>query len=81
MSEEKFQNLAYEISNKAELLPFIFWAILLLLPNLENYLKIAKDEAMKLEITTSGFYLNSKNQALLLGYENIHQINISLMSF
>ncbi len=25
--------------------------------------------------------LNSKNQALLLGYENIHQINISLMSF
>ncbi len=36
---------------------------------------------MKLEITTSGFYLNSKNQALLLGYENIHQINISLMSF
>lgn len=81
MSEEKFQNLAYEISNKAELFTFHLLGDPLLLPNLENYLKIAKDEAMKLEITTSGFYLNSKNQALLLGYENIHQINISLMSF
>ncbi|EAJ1448687.1 radical SAM protein, partial [Campylobacter jejuni] len=71
MSEEKFQNLAYEISNKAELFTFHLLGDPLLLPNLENYLKIAKDEAMKLEITTSGFYLNSKNQALLLGYENI----------
>ncbi|ECP7275978.1 radical SAM/SPASM domain-containing protein [Campylobacter jejuni] len=81
MSEEKFQNLAHEISAKAELFTFHLLGDPLLLPNLENYLKIAKNEAMKLEITTSGFYLNSKNQALLLKYDNIHQINISLMSF
>lgn len=81
MSEDKFQNLAYEISTKAEFFTFHLLGDPLLLSNLENYLKIAKDQAMKLEITTSGFYLSSKNQALLLKYDNIHQINISLMSF
>lgn len=81
MSEEKFQNLAHEISANAELFTLHLLGDPLLLSNLENYLKIAKDEAMKLEITTNGFYLNSKNQVLLLKYDNIHQINISLMSF
>lgn len=81
MSEEKFAKLAPQICKAAELFTFHLLGDPLLLPNLENYLKIAKNQAMKLEITTSGFYLSPKNRQLLLEYDNIHQINISLMSF
>ncbi len=81
MSIEKFASLLPEISNKARLFCFHILGDPLLLEELESYINLAKNNAMKLEITTSGFYLNPKNIALLLKSENIRQINISLMAF
>ncbi|MBM0637271.1 SPASM domain-containing protein [Campylobacter sp. VicNov18] len=81
MGLERFENLAFEIAKKAELFTFHILGDPLLLKDLENYLQIAKKQNMRLEITTSGFYFNAKNRFLLLKYNNIHQINISLMAF
>ncbi len=81
MSIENFAKLAPQICNKSEIFTFHILGDPLLVYNLEKYIQIAKDYKMKLEITTSGFYLNSRNRKLLLSYENIHQINISLMAF
>ncbi|TKX31521.1 radical SAM/SPASM domain-containing protein [Campylobacter estrildidarum] len=81
MSQEKFDILAKQIHNQSKLFALHLLGDPLILSDLEDYLKIAKDYNMKLEITTSGFYFNSKNCDLLLKYENIHQINISLMAF
>ena len=50
----------------------------LTLDNLQEYLDCAQN--LKIEITTSGFYLNPQNTALLLNHPNIHQINFSLTS-
>ncbi len=81
MSVENFAKLAPQLCEKSEIFTFHLLGDPLLLKNLEEYLKIAKDYKMKLEITTSGFYFSPKNCELLLKFENIHQINISLMSF
>lgn len=50
----------------------------LTLHNLKSYLDSAQD--LRIEITTSGFYLTPQNTALLLNHPNIHQINFSLTS-
>ncbi|AXP09325.1 radical SAM/SPASM domain-containing protein [Campylobacter hepaticus] len=81
MSVDNFSKLAKQIYDKSEIFTFHLLGDPLLLDNLENYLQIAKNYEMKLEITTSGFYFSSKNSKLLLEYDNIRQINISLMAF
>ncbi|TKX32957.1 SPASM domain-containing protein [Campylobacter aviculae] len=81
MSIEKFDILAKQIHNQSKLFTLHLLGDPLLLPDLESYLKIAKEYKMKLEITTSGFYFNDRNKNLLLIYDNIYQINISLMAF
>ncbi|MCX2682651.1 SPASM domain-containing protein [Campylobacter sp. MIT 21-1685] len=81
MSLEKFSILCAQIWDKAELFTFHILGDPLLLNNLEEYIQIAKNHRMKLELTTSGFYLNPKNHTLLLKFDNIYQINISLMAF
>ncbi|EPT0388035.1 radical SAM protein, partial [Campylobacter coli] len=81
MSVENFSKLARQIWDKSEIFTFHLLGDPLLLNNLEEYLQIAKNHQMKLEITTSGFYFSPKNSKLLLKYDNIHQINISLMAF
>ncbi|TQR32335.1 radical SAM protein [Campylobacter sp. MIT 99-7217] len=81
MSLDDFENLARKIHNKARLFTFHLLGDPLILENLEQYLNIARAYKMKLELTTSGFYLSKKNQALLLEFDNIRQINLSLMSF
>lgn len=50
------------------------------LDNIEEYIKIAKNKNLNLEITSSGFYLDTHTQNILLKYNNIKQINISLTS-
>ncbi|MBZ7935398.1 SPASM domain-containing protein [Campylobacter sp. B0100352/1] len=81
MSKENFITLAKQIHNQSKLFTLHLLGDPLLLPDLKSYLDIAKDYDMKLEITTSGFYFDVKNRDLLLNYENIRQINISLMAF
>ncbi|WP_348518421.1 SPASM domain-containing protein [Campylobacter sp. CCS1377] len=81
MGVENFAKLAAQICEKSEIFTFHLLGDPLLLGDLEEYLKIAKNYKMKLEITTSGFYLSPKNRKLLLKYDNICQINISLMAF
>ncbi|MBK1991092.1 SPASM domain-containing protein [Campylobacter sp. 2018MI35] len=81
MKLSNFKALVEEISNKAELFTFHLLGDPLLLSNLEKYIQIAYEKNMKLELTTSGFYFNTKNQNLLLKYSNIYQINISITAF
>ncbi|MBZ7930892.1 SPASM domain-containing protein [Campylobacter sp. RM12910] len=81
MSKENFITLSKQIYNQSKLFTLHLLGDPLLLSDLKSYLEIAKDYNMKLEITTSGFYFDDKNCDLLLNYENIHQINISLMAF
>lgn len=81
MSVQKFSLLLPQIKDKAKLFSFHILGDPLYLENLKTYINLAKENNMKLEITTSGFYLSPKNRALLLENENIRQINISLMSF
>ncbi len=81
MSLEKFSSLLPQIHNKAHLFCFHILGDPLWIEDLKSYVDLAKKYSMKLELTTSGFYLSTKNQALLLESENIRQINISLMAF
>ncbi|KQH92183.1 radical SAM protein, partial [Campylobacter coli] len=61
MSVENFSKLARQIWDKSEIFTFHLLGDPLLLNNLEEYLQIAKNHQMKLEITTSGFYFSPKN--------------------
>lgn len=78
---QDFEKIAMQICERAEIFTFHLLGDPLILDNLEQFLSIAKAYKMRLEITTSGFYLSEKNQNLLLNYENIHQINFSLVAF
>ncbi|EAH8539961.1 radical SAM protein [Campylobacter upsaliensis] len=78
---QDFEKIATQIYDKAEIFTFHLLGDPLILRNLEQFINMANTYQMKLEITTSGFHLNEKNQNLLLNYENIHQINFSLASF
>lgn len=81
LSPKHFEKIAAQIYGKSELFTLHLLGDPLILKNLEDYLNIAKKYQMKLEITTSGFYLTPKNQTLLLKFDNIHQINLSLIAF
>lgn len=81
LSLQDFEKIAMQIYDKAELFALHLLGDPLILSDLRAYLNLAKAYKMRLEITTSGFYLSEENQNLLLDYENIHQINISLASF
>ncbi|EAJ1621452.1 radical SAM protein [Campylobacter upsaliensis] len=81
LSLQDFEKIATQIYDKAELFALHLLGDPLILSDLRSYINLAKAYKMKLEITTSGFYLNEENQNLLLEFENIHQINISLASF
>ncbi|HEF3558363.1 TPA: radical SAM protein, partial [Campylobacter upsaliensis] len=78
LSLQDFEKIAMQICERAEIFTFHLLGDPLILDNLEQFLNIARTYKMKLEITTSGFYLSEKNQNLLLNYENIHQMNFSL---
>ena len=81
MSVENFARVAQKVAGKARIYTFHLLGDPLILPNLAEFIKVAKAHKMPLELTTSGFYMSEKNQALLLESENIRQINFSLMAF
>lgn len=81
MSVENFSVLLPQIYDKAQVFCLHILGDPLWIDNLKDYINLAQKYAMELEITTSGFYLSPKNQALLLQSTNIRQINISLMAF
>ncbi|TLD83210.1 radical SAM/SPASM domain-containing protein [Helicobacter sp. MIT 11-5569] len=73
-----FKKIAQEISPVTKLCALHILGDPLTLNNLNAYLDLAKH--LKLEITTSGFFLDSKAISLLLNTQNIQQINLSLTS-
>lgn len=81
MSVEKFSAVAQKLVGKARIYTFHLLGDALILPNLAEFIKVAAAHKMLLELTTSGFYMSEKNQALLLKSPNIRQINFSLMAF
>ena len=81
MSVKDFTKIAQKIADKARIYAFHLLGDPLTLPNLDEFIAVAKAHKMPLELTTSGFYMSAKNQALLLESENIRQINFSLMAF
>lgn len=81
MSVERFKSLLPKLKNRAKIYTFHLLGDPLILKDLSAYISLAKAYEMRLEITTSGFYMNEKNIQILLENENIHQINISLMAF
>ena len=81
MSVEKFSAVAQKLAGKARIYTFHLLGDPLILPNLAEFIKVAAVHKMPLELTTSGFYMSEKNQALLLKSPNIRQINFSLMAF
>lgn len=78
MPLQLFTKIAQQISPYTKLCALHLLGDPLSLECLKDYLDVAQD--LRVEITTSGFFLNAKNTALLLGHRNIHQINISLTS-
>lgn len=81
MSVEDFSKIAQKVAGKGRIYALHLLGDPLVLPNLAEFITVAKAHKMPLELTTSGFYMNAKNQALLLQSENIRQINLSLMAF
>lgn len=81
MSVEDFSKIAQKVAGKGRIYAFHLLGDPLILPNLAEFIAVARAHKMLLELTTSGFYMNAKNQALLLQSENIRQINLSLMAF
>lgn len=73
-----FSKIAQEISPYTKLCALHILGDPLSINPLKDYLDSAQD--LNLDITTSGFFLNTHNITLLLTHKNIHQINISLTS-
>lgn len=81
MDIEKFKSLCNDIYSLAHIFTFHVLGDPLMVKNLKNYLDIANDYGMKIELTTSGFYFNDENISWILESKNIRQVNISLASF
>ena len=80
MDLKNFEKICSEIAPFTHLCALHILGDPLTLDNLESYLKIATTYQLKIDITTSGFYLNNKKINLLLQNSCVHQINISLTS-
>ncbi|MDE5592048.1 MAG: SPASM domain-containing protein, partial [Helicobacter sp.] len=80
MSIENFKNISRSISPYTKLCTLHILGDPLSLDNLSEYLEVATKENLKIELTSSGFYLSKNIINLLLESPCIHQINISLMS-
>ncbi|TQR60679.1 radical SAM/SPASM domain-containing protein [Campylobacter troglodytis] len=81
MSLDDFKIIASKLAKKSRIYAFHLLGDPLILPNLAEFIEVAKAHKMPLELTTSGFYMSKENQALLLKSKNLRQINFSLISF
>ncbi len=81
LSLENFELIESKVHKRARIFTFHVLGDPLLLRNLKDYINIAKNYSMKLELTSSGFYLDKQRQKLLQDSTSIRQINFSLASF
>lgn len=75
-----FSKITAQISPHTKLCTLHILGDPLSVESLEDYLDIAENFKLRIDLTTSGFYLNVANSSLLLRHPSIHQINISLAS-
>lgn len=75
-----FGKIAQEISPHTKLCALHILGDPLSVESLKDYLDIAENFQLKIDLTTSGFYCNEENSNLLLHHSSIHQINLSLTS-
>lgn len=79
MNLNEFQNIINKIKGHTKTVYFHVKGEPLLHPNLEEYLNICLNNKIDVCLTTNGVLLNKYND-ILLKYENIKKINISLQS-
>ncbi|MBD5165184.1 radical SAM/SPASM domain-containing protein [Helicobacter sp.] len=75
-----FSKIAQEISPHTKLCALHILGDPLSVESLKDYLDIAENFQLKIDLTTSGFYCSEENSNLLLHHPSIHQINLSLAS-
>lgn len=80
MTIDEFRHIVNEIKNYTSFIYFHVKGEPLMHPKLEEFLDIAFENSLKVNITTNGTLLK-KNQELLLRHKAIRQVNISLHSF
>ena len=80
MNIDDFESIIKQVSNYTNVITFHMFGDPLTLNNLEQYLDITHKYNLKVEIVTSGYYLNKFNPKIFL-HLAIRQINFSLNSF
>jgi MoaA/NifB/PqqE/SkfB family radical SAM enzyme len=80
MNVDDFESIIKQVSNYTNIITFHMFGDPLTLSNLEQYLDITHKYNLKVEIVTSGYYLNKFNPKIFL-HTAIRQINFSLNSF
>jgi radical SAM protein with 4Fe4S-binding SPASM domain len=80
MNVDDFESIIKQVSNYTNVITFHMFGDPLTLSNLEQYLDITHKYNLKVEIVTSGYYLNKFNPKIFL-HTAIRQINFSLNSF
>ena len=80
MNIDDFESIIKQVSNYTNVITFHMFGDPLTLSNLEQYLDITHKYNLKVEIVTSGYYLNKFNPKIFL-HSAIRQINFSLNSF
>ena len=80
MPKERFRYAANELYRVADYLYLHVMGEPLLHPALEDYLAIAREIGFRVILTTNGTLLK-KQEAVLLGAENLHKVSISLHAY
>jgi radical SAM protein with 4Fe4S-binding SPASM domain len=80
MSLEFFENTLKQVQNHTKIITFHIFGDPLTLSNLKEYLDLSLKYKLKVEIVTTGYYLNNFDLQLFL-HPTIKQINFSLNSF
>lgn len=80
MSVEDFAKIAAKVAKFGRIFTFHVLGDPLKMPNLAEFIDIAKTHEMPLELTTSGFFMSEKITQILLENKNIRQVNFSLMA-
>jgi radical SAM protein with 4Fe4S-binding SPASM domain len=77
---DKFENILNQVKNYTNIITFHVFGDPLVLQNLEKYLDLALKYKLKVELVTTGYYLNKFKTNVFL-HDAIKQINFSLNSF
>ena len=80
ISLNKFEDILIQVKNYTNVITFHVFGDPLVLQNLDKYLDLALKYKLKVEIVTTGYYLNKMDTNTLL-HDSIKQINFSINSF